>query len=157
MIALLDPPWVTKARAEIGVAEIAGPAANPRIVEYDSVTSLKATSDEVAWCSSFTCWCMEKSGIVSPRSARALDWLHWGTEIRVPILGAIAVFDFGGHGHVGSVVGRGAPGFLAILGGNQSNQVKISMMSTARLTSMRWPSLPVLDLAAPPIALAETR
>ncbi len=152
-----DPPWMSIARAELGVTETPGPLHTARIIEYGSVTTLKPTTDEIPWCSDFWCWVHEQNGIKSPRSAAALDWLHWGIEIRELIVGATLVFDFGGHGHVGGCVGRGPNGFVPVLGGNQSNMVRISMMSMDRLKSIRMPAQPLITVAAPPIALAGTR
>src|SRR5262245_6089821 len=68
------------ARNEIGVSELPGAALNnPRIIEYHAATSLKATADEVPWCSSFLCWALEQVGVKSTGSAAARSWLSWGT------------------------------------------------------------------------------
>ena len=55
------PPWMVLAEQELarGVREYAGPAANPRIVDYHAATSFAATDDEVPWCSSFVNWCLQ--------------------------------------------------------------------------------------------------
>jgi hypothetical protein len=41
------------AKAELGTTEVPGTQNNPRILEYHATTTLKATTDEVPWCSSF--------------------------------------------------------------------------------------------------------
>lgn len=139
-----EPPWMAVARAELelGVMEIRGPEAHPRIVGYHAVTTLRATSDEVAWCSSGACWCLEEVDIRSPRSARARDWLAWGHEISFPVPGCIAVFARGKNpqqGHVGFVAGVEADGDLLILGGNQGNTWSIERYPAHRLLSLRMP------------------
>lgn len=47
------PEHLKIAMKELGVRELAGSKHNPRIIEYHKATSLKATQDEVSWCSSF--------------------------------------------------------------------------------------------------------
>jgi hypothetical protein len=73
-----NAPWMAIAMREQGQAEIKGPAANPRIIEYHAATTLRARSDETAWCSSFANWCMQQAGIPGTKSAAAISWMHWG-------------------------------------------------------------------------------
>jgi uncharacterized protein (TIGR02594 family) len=146
-VPVAEPPWLAVARAELecGVKEIAGAAHHPRILAYHAVTALRATSDEVPWCSSGACWCLEQVGVVSPRSARARDWLEWGEEISFPVPGCIAVFARGkspSQGHVGFVVGVEANGDLLVLGGNQHNAWTIESYPRHRLLSLRMPAPP---------------
>lgn len=148
-----DPPWLSIARAEMGVAEVPGPASNPRIIEYDAATTLKATDDAVAWCSSFANWVLRQAGIKGTESAAALSWLKWGITVPGPLVGALAVFDWGaGKGHVGFVAGRGPGHTIVVLGGNQGDQVKFSTFNFDRIAGFRWPELPLIDLAAPAVA-----
>lgn len=137
----MEPKWLEWAQAEIGVHETPGPEANPRIVFYDSFTTLKATSDEVPWCSAFACAAVESAYIHSPRSARARDWLSWGTRLNVPVLGCVVVMGRGSdptQGHVGFYLGHSA-GLVKVLGGNQSDQVKISNYPQENVLGYRWP------------------
>lgn len=126
--------WMSFARGELGVSEIAGDEDNPRIIYYHSFTSLKATSDEVAWCASFVCAALEVSGIKSTRSARAKDYIHWENGSRISNreaikYGDILVFarDGGATGHVGFFVRWSTPNDCysdpIVLGGNQGNKV----------------------------------
>ncbi len=89
------PPWLPIAREEIGVQEIPGPRNNPRIIQYDASTTLKATSDAVAWCSAYANWVMQQAGYKGTQSARALDWLNWkeGALIDKPAYGCIGVIE----------------------------------------------------------------
>ncbi|MBU5614452.1 peptidoglycan-binding protein [Geomonas sp. Red51] len=59
-----DAIWLKIAAAEVGQREFPGSPANPRIIMYHGATSLRATSDEVAWCSAFVNWCLKQAGIV---------------------------------------------------------------------------------------------
>ena len=49
---MMKPEWMEVAERELarGVREYVGPGDNPRIVEYHSATSFRATDDEVPWC-----------------------------------------------------------------------------------------------------------
>jgi len=58
-----EPEWIVIVKGEIGQKEIKGDKDNLRIVEYHATTTLKATDDEVAWCSSFVNWCFRQCGI----------------------------------------------------------------------------------------------
>ena len=137
-IDLNEPPWLRVGIRELGIREVAGPAANPRIVLYDSFTTLKATSDEIPWCSSYACFCMETAGIPSPRSAAAASWMAWG-EPSLPRLGAVAVFKrVGGH-HVAFMLAK-IGDVLVVLGGNQGNAVSLTALSAASLLDLRWPT-----------------
>jgi uncharacterized protein (TIGR02594 family) len=127
------------AEKEIGVKERKGPADNPRIVEYHSVTTLRAKDDEVPWCSSFVCWVMEQYGITSSKSARARDWLKWGFPLGHPIYGSIVIFDRGhGMGHVGFFLGFNGKK-LRILGGNQADAVNVQEFPPEKVLGVRWP------------------
>jgi len=122
--------WMNIARGEMGQKEIAGGRDNSRIVEYHRSTSLRAGNDETPWCSSFVNWTLEKAGYKGTDSAAAISWTHWGRKV-----------DGLGQGRQGDVVvlrnratGQNHVGFLdhagggrvTLLGGNQSNQVKLS-------------------------------
>lgn len=135
---VVDPKWLQIAMKELGQAEVPGGGDNPRIVEYHSVTTLKATEDSVPWCGSFTSWCLEKSGIKSTRSARARSYEDWGKPIGEPKRGAIVTFTRDGGGHVGFFLEK-KDGKWMILGGNQGDKVSIGPFDVARVTSVRWP------------------
>lgn len=129
--------WFEIAQREmaIGVKEISGPQDNPRIVEYHQSTTLRATDDETAWCSAFVNWCIEQAGIKGTKSASSRSWLAWGQEITQPCRGCIVVCK----GHVAFYY-QEERGRILLLGGNQSNQVKISPYSKNKIISYRWPN-----------------
>ncbi|MFC3152259.1 TIGR02594 family protein [Litoribrevibacter euphylliae] len=124
-------PWMKTALAEIGQSEVAGPKANPRILEYFKATKFWGTDDsggKNAWCGSFVAWVLKKHGFKPVKSGyRAREWVNFGKKIEKPIHGAIGVKTRKGGGHVAFVVGKSSDGkYLYMLGGNQSNQVKVS-------------------------------
>jgi uncharacterized protein (TIGR02594 family) len=127
------------ARGEIGVHETPGPESTARIIEYHACTSLRATKDEIAWCSSFVNWVMKRAGIKGTNSAAARSWLSWGVPCN-PVPGCVVVLKRGTYpsGHVGFFIERRSPGgWVWVLGGNQSDQVKVSAYQEADVLGYR--------------------
>lgn len=142
--------WMAIAEGELGQTEIAGPAANPRIITYHATTSLAAQSDEVAWCSSFVNWVMKQAGYSGTSSAAAKSWKGWGTGCE-PRYGAITVVRHHQAGmdaatgsssgyHVAFFLNRDAQ-HISLLGGNQHDMVKISKfpLGSYAIEAVRWP------------------
>jgi uncharacterized protein (TIGR02594 family) len=128
------------AKKEVGIHETPGPQATKRIVEYDATTSLKATSDEVPWCSSFANWVVTQAGLKGTNSAAADSWSNWGAEVpdgdQCP--GCVVVLSrVGGH-HVGFYSDEDDDGVF-LLGGNQSDKVCIRHFSWDVVQHIRWP------------------
>jgi uncharacterized protein (TIGR02594 family) len=145
-----EPPWLSIARGELGVHETPGPAATERVLEYHAATTLRASSDEVPWCSAFACWCMERAGFRSTRSASARSWLTWRYPLAELRPGCVVVLSRGdaslGQGHVGFFAGYSrlfvmGPRRLLLLGGNQGNAVSLAPYPQTRVIGMRWPTL----------------
>jgi len=136
------PSYYRLAVGEMGVRELKGPRKhNKRIVEYHYATSLKATADEVPWCASFVCWCLESSGVRSSRSARARSYEKWGKGIEKPTVGCVVVLSRGRNpkqGHVGFYVKEDDKS-VYVLGGNQSDEVNVSKYSKSRVLGYRVP------------------
>lgn len=128
------------AQKEIGVKETPGPANTKRVLEYHATTTLKATSDDVPWCSAFVSWCVEQAGLRGTRSAAARSWLDWGTAVDLPQEGDIVILKRGNppSGHVGFFV-KSAGDIIYVLGGNQSDQVKVSGYKRGDLLGYRRP------------------
>lgn len=132
-------PWLSIASQEKNQKEIPGLAANPRIVEYHSTTTLRAISDETPWCSSFMNWVMNKNGINGTGSASAISWKNWGQSTELKPGAVVVVRGPLGH-HVGLYLG-GEEGSLKLLGGNQGNKVKESTYgSEYSIVAIRWPN-----------------
>lgn len=139
----MDPYWLEIARSEQGVHEYAD-GDHPRIIEYLQTVDTAAIgelTDEVSWCSAFVNWVMRQSGYAGTDSAAARSWLAWGTPISGPRVGAIAVLKRGTQswqGHVGFVTDYDSS-YIYILGGNQRNEVNVSIYQRSRVIGYRWP------------------
>lgn len=138
-VPVILPEWYLIARKEIGQKEVVN-GSNPRIIEYHMVTSLKATDDDIPWCSSFVSWVFENCDppIKSSRSAWAKSYMAWGKTLDKPKVGCVCVFTRDKGGHVGFFVAE-FPDSIMVLGGNQNNSVNISEYSKANLLGYRWP------------------
>lgn len=146
-----DPFWLPLARRFDGLAEIKGPHHNSAILDLLDVADGKQDGkplqgirdDETPWCATFVSAVLELSGIPSARSAWARSYLKWGAPLPAPCVGAIAVLERGPQsGHVAFVVGRDTDGNIMLLGGNQSDQVKVSAFDMQRVLAFRWPEGP---------------
>lgn len=135
-----DTPWMDIAKKEIGMKEVPGSGNNPRVVEYHSATTLKATEDSVPWCSAFVSWCLEQAEIKSTKNAWARSYLQWGKKLDKPRYGCVVVFSRGDNsGHVGFFQAE-TEDTIMVLGGNQSDSVCIKEYPKSRLLGYRWPS-----------------
>jgi uncharacterized protein (TIGR02594 family) len=138
-------PWMPIAFSEEGVKEFPGTGDNPRVVEYLRSTNLTApynSNDETPWCSAFVNWCIERSGFEGTDSAWARSWTNWGKKINNGRRGCIVVFTRPpdpGSGHVAFYVSE-TPTQIKVLGGNQSDAVKISTYPKSRLLGYRVPA-----------------
>ena len=137
-----DPKWLDIAYQELGVSEIAGENHNKRIIEYHLTTSLKASSDEVPWCSSYLNWVFKQVGIKGTNSAMAKSWLDWGEPIIEPVRGCVVVLwrknKSGPWGHVGFYVKRDKK-YIYLLSGNINNRVTVSKHSKDKILGYRMP------------------
>lgn len=137
-----EPKWLTAARGELGVREVRGRGANPRVVEYFKASGHGGIiSDETAWCSAFINWAMAKAGIKGTMALNARSWLKWGKECKgTP--GAVVVFSRGNsnwQGHVGFWLGESG-NMVRVIGGNQSDGVTVNMYPKSRIIGIRWPA-----------------
>lgn len=137
-----------EARALIGTREVPGAANNPVIMAWGNrlgarVLGIAYGADSVPWCGLFAAHCVSIAGLKPPPIAiRAKAWATWGQPVpdpRNPPLGAVAVFQREGGGHVGFVDSVNADGSLNILGGNQGDAVNVRRFGRDRLIALRWP------------------
>ena len=149
---MTEPPWMTRAWADLGVREVPGPASNARITRYfRDVGHAAITDDETAWCAAFIGSTLERSGIASSRSLMARSYLQWGVATEVAERGAITVLSRGHDpslGHVGLLVAQTQQKVI-LLGGNQSNAVTVEAFDRDRILGFRLPAGVVAQRSAP--------
>lgn len=137
---MIEPRWVSIARAGLGQREISGPAENAWIVAlWRKIKRGGIKSEDVPWCAAFVGACLEDAGIQSTRFESAISYATWGVKLMEPVYGCVAVFTRAGGGHVGFVVGQDPEGRVLILGGNQGNAVSIAAFPIDRVVAWRWP------------------
>lgn len=136
-----EPLWIQIAKKEIGVKEITG-GETKRIIEYHATTTLKASEDEIPWCSSFMNWVMIQSGYSGTNSAAARSWLAFGRKSMTFKKYSIVVFKRGNNGWSGHVAFAMADlgGTIRCLGGNQSNSVNYSNYNKSDVLGYMWPT-----------------
>jgi uncharacterized protein (TIGR02594 family) len=144
--ATSEPKWLALARADLGLRELPGAAANPAIMRAWQYCDYKPPNgDETAWCSAKANEWLQRAGLPGTRAPNARSWLKWGAGLDKPKPGCIAVFwrdkPDGWEGHVALYLGPGSrPNTIKVLGGNQGNGVTIAEYSAHQLLGYRWPT-----------------
>lgn len=142
---MIELPWVLRARNYVGVKEVKGRNHNPIIIgmlddmgKYSTEAKAWWREDETPWCGLFTGWILGESGrYVVKEWYRAKEWASNNlTKLAAPAYGCIAVMP----NHVGFVVGKDAAGNIMLLGGNQSDMVKVSPFKSSGFIGFYWPS-----------------
>lgn len=137
----------------VGMKEIAGDDDNPQILAFLKLDADWPEHDEVPWCSGFVNYIAWLLRLPRSKSLRARSWLEVGTPIKLEDAekGDIVIFNRGGPhdpniiaapGHVGFLAGivddQGVgTAFIEVLGGNQSNTVKVSRYHESDLLGVR--------------------
>lgn len=145
-----SPIWLVHALKDNGLREVRG-GENPRIIEMDSYTTLKAKEDEIAWCSAALCCWFEEVHISSTKSAAAISWATWGKGLDEPKEGCVCVVRHKKSGndkatgstsgyHVALWLGQDRD-YVYLFGGNQSDSVKKSSfpLKDYEIVALRWP------------------
>jgi len=133
------PRILLEAMKLYGVAEIKGEKHNPEILSWAKELGLEKVyvADEIPWCGLFVGICAKRAGkdiVKTPLWARA--WSGFGTKQDTAMLGDILVFARESGGHVGIYIGEDKDAYH-VLGGNQSDQVKVTRILKNRLLSIR--------------------
>lgn len=144
----------------IGTKEVSGKNHNTKIIQWFNDMGFDGSKmgDETSWCSLFTNWCCKVSGYQYTGKLWARSWSDFPgvkevNEENVE-LGDIVVFwrgDYNGDPISGTNIPKGHVGFfmnidqdkrfINVLGGNQSNQVKVSKYYASRLIGYYRPIL----------------
>ena len=133
----------------IGIKEVGGSVDNPQIMAMLKLDNDWPEADEVPWCSAFAnyiCWLLR---LPRSKSLRARSWLTVGSGVPLSEakVGDIVVLKRGkgdqpgpevieAPGHVGFYAGVMGE-FIEVLGGNQSDTVKVSRYPKSKLLGIR--------------------
>lgn len=124
-----------------GLKEIPGKVDEPTIVGFfKDVGHSWVKDDEMAWCAAMVGSCLERAGISSTRKLNARSYLSFGQDTDNPQWGDIAVFwrksEDSAFGHVAFYLNHDDD-YVYVIGGNQSNMVKVSAYPIERVLSFR--------------------
>ena len=132
-----------------GMKEVGGQVDNPQIMAMLRLDNSWPQNDEVPWCSGFANYICWLARLPRSKDLRARSWLTVGKGITLDeaVPGDIIVLQRGSGdqpgpdvldapGHVGFYAGRFGQ-FIEVLGGNQSDTVKISRYPKTRLLGVR--------------------
>lgn len=133
----------------VGTDEIVGTLDNPVLMAMLKLDNDWPEHDEVPWCSAFVnfvCWLVR---LPRSKNLRARSWLTIGSGVDLDeaMIGDVVVLQRGSGdqpgpevlnapGHVGFYAGMNG-NFIELLGGNQSNTVKVSLYPKSRLLAVR--------------------
>ena len=131
--------FLQEAFKEMNVKEVKGKNHNPRILQYHNSTSLKASTDEIPWCSAFTNFIVQKCKAKGTDSAMARSWEKWGKLLKKPVPGCLVVLSRGADpkfGHVAFYLYETKKN-IYVIGGNQGDAVSISSYPKSKLVCYR--------------------
>jgi uncharacterized protein (TIGR02594 family) len=133
----------------IGIREVAGSVDNPQIMAMLKLDKNWPSNDEVPWCSAFVNYIAWLARLPRSKDLRARSWLMLGRGIPLADAepGDVVVFKRGAGnqpgpdvvdapGHVGFFAGW-EPELIEVLGGNQSDTVKVSRYPSRDLIGIR--------------------
>jgi uncharacterized protein (TIGR02594 family) len=131
----------------VGMKELAGAEDNPQILAFLKLDAAWPDHDEVPWCSGFVNYIAWLCRAPRSKSLRARSWLEVGQRIELEDAypGDVVVLNRGGPMDPTIIAAKGHVGFYAghddelveVLGGNQSNTVKVSRYKRAELLGVR--------------------
>lgn len=155
---MMEPMWLSVARAFIGITEIPGAASNPVILRWAADLHAPGfTNDDTAWCAVFLNRILMACQIPVAGSGydllRAKSFATWGQGVGASVVGAVLVFQRPEGGHVGLYVGE-RPDAYRVLGGNQGNAVGVTWIAKDRLVAARWPGGMAVPEASPVLLAA---
>lgn len=156
------PKVLQVALRQIGIHEVVGKGSNDAIMKWrdalktSGVNVAGFSDDDIPWCGLFVAYCCYAAGkevVKDPLWAK--NWAKYGTKSPLPSLGDILVYERpGGGGHVEFYIAETKDYYIGI-GGNKTNQVKISPIEKSRCIAVRRPAMTTPPASMKPIHLAK--
>lgn len=143
---MLEPRWLSLARAELGVKEVSGNQDSAAILGYWARADLRgiANHDEVPWCAAFVGAMLKSANCMASGQANARSYEAYGRRLETPCLGAVVVLSrppSTWQGHVAFYLGTNLQrGHVRLIGGNQGDAVSIADFALDRVIAYRWPT-----------------
>lgn len=137
-----SPQLLVEALKLVGTKEIVGIKHSATIMKWAKDLKIDKiyTNDEIPWCGLFLAYCCFKAGIEMGITAQEALWvrnfLKFGTKQKVAAMGDMIILKRGDAGHGGIYVGEDALCYH-ILGGNQTNMVRIDRVEKTRVLGIR--------------------
>lgn len=138
-------PWMKLALQELGQREVTGAKSNPRILEYRRMADINLAGEDsvVPWCAIFVNAMLAQAGVKTSGSAMARSFASSRNfeKLDAPIVGCIVVISSSrgpASGHVFHYTGENGL-FIQGVGGNQNDEVNISMFQKKKLVGYYWP------------------
>lgn len=137
-----DLPWMQAATDMMGIHEDRDTA---RLRKWFDRSVAWIDPRDVSWCGAFVQTCMKIAfpNIITPdKPLLARSWQSFGVSTH-PSFGSVLVFwrgqKAGWQGHVGFYRAEDDTHFH-VLGGNQSDSVRVTRIAKTRLLASRWPA-----------------
>ncbi len=92
------------------------------------------------WCARFMNMVLQRTGHRGTGSDMASSFAHYGHRVSGPQVGAIAVMERRGGGHVGIITGVDAHGNPIMISGNNGNRVREAPISRGRIYAYVMPN-----------------
>jgi uncharacterized protein (TIGR02594 family) len=150
----MGPSWYDRALKDVGQHEI-GNNGGPYVKSIIAAAHCGSIGDP--WCAIFVNAMLEDVGLRGTRSPSSQSFRHDPNFVALdgPAIGAITVFwrisKSSGLGHVAFYAGENSDGFILSLGGNESDAVRLELLSPSAahfgLVGYYWPKtmrLPVI-------------
>lgn len=132
------------AKDYVGTKEVPGKKHNPEVVQmFADVGHDWVKDDETPWCAAFVGAVLAEAGMRGTGKLNARSYAKWGEEVAIEDAapGDIVVFwresPSSWKGHVGFFDSMSGPDTINVVGGNQSDSVRISGYPERRLLSVR--------------------
>jgi uncharacterized protein (TIGR02594 family) len=136
-----SPKMLVEALKLYGIMETAGVESTKEILQWAKEVDLSRVynNDALPWCGLLLAVVAKRAGKPVPKHPLwALSWQKFGTRVTDAMLGDVLVFKRHGGGHVGLYVGEDDTCYH-VLGGNQSDMVKVTRIEKSRLYSIQRP------------------
>ncbi len=158
------PAWYREAVKDLGIAEVPGPANNPRIMKLFADAGFGWVKDETTpWCAIGLNGWLARAGIAGTSRPNARSFLDWGIRLDRPVPGCVVVIarpPVPWQGHVGLYDGEDDT-HVRLLGANQNDSVSRGWFPKTRLirsndllVSYRWPKDVPVPARSGPVRLA---